>query len=445
MTEATQTATAEKEWAAWAAIDWADQKHAWILLPAGEREPETGEVESTPEAVDAWAAELQQRFAGRPVAVCLEQRRGPLVYMLAKYAHLVLFTVHPTTAAQYRETFAPSGAKDDRNDAASLLDLLLRHRDRLRPLEPDTVETRLIQFLAEERRQMVDLKTAQSNRLKACLKLYFPQILQWFGDVSTPLVGDLLERWPTLEQLQRSHPGTLGKFFREHNCRSQEWIEERVAAIRNAVPATNDQAALRAGVATARGLVGLIEKLRSHIASLDQQLAELAAEHPDGALFRSFPGAGKVLVPRLIAAFGTRRERFDKAYEVQCYSGIAPVTRASGNNHQVHFRWACPKFLRQTFHEYAGHSLVKSPWARAFYDHLRQEEHKNHHAAVRALAYKWIRIIFRCWKDGKPYDERIHLQSLERHGQARVGLSAVSTKFKWNTVAGFQKFSTNNS
>ena len=96
-------------------------------------------MENTPEAVEAWAASLQQRFDGRPIAVCLEQARGALIYMLTKYAHLVLFPVHPTTAARYRETFCTSGAKDDPNDTASLLDLLLRHRERLRQLQPDTV------------------------------------------------------------------------------------------------------------------------------------------------------------------------------------------------------------------------------------------------------------------------------------------------------------------
>ena len=131
---AVAAAPSEPEWAAFAAIDWADQKNFWRLLPAGSRKSEAGELDSTPEAVEVWGANLQQRFGGRPIAVILEQTRGPLVYMLTKYPHLVLFPVHPTTAARYRETFAPSGAKSDPSDTDSLLDLLLRHRERLRPL-----------------------------------------------------------------------------------------------------------------------------------------------------------------------------------------------------------------------------------------------------------------------------------------------------------------------
>ena len=444
MSESLISPTSEPEWAAFAAIDWADQKNFWRLVPAGSQRYEQGELENTPEAVEAWAASLQQRFGGRPVAVCLEQSRGALVYMLTKYAHLVLFPVHPTTAARYRETFCPSGAKADPSDTASLLDLLLRHRERLRRLQPDTVETRLLHFLVEERRRTVDEKTRQSNRLTAYLKLYFPQILHWFDDVTTPLVGDLLERWPTLEQLQRAHPGTLRRFFHEHNCRSEKLNQERIDGIYQAIPATKDPAVLEAGIMATRGLVALLAALRNHIAAFDERIAELVLAHPDGALFASLPGAGPVLVPRLIVAFGTRRDRYASADEMQNYSGIAPVKKASGKTERVHFRLACPKFLRQTFHEFASHSIGQSEWAKAYYEHLRNDEKKTHHAAVRALGFKWIRIIYRCWKDGKPYDEQVYQKSLRRRGSLLGAGLASTTGVGWKTVAGFQKLSENN-
>ncbi len=433
--------SSEREYAAFAAIDWADQKNFWRLCPADSHKEEHGELENTPDAVEVWAASLYDRFGGRPIAICVEQSRGALVYMLIKYPHLVLFPVHPTTAARYRETFCTSGAKDDPSDTASLLDLLMRHRERLRPLEPDTTETRLLQFLVEERRTMVDEKTRQNNRLTGCLKLHFPQLLSWFGDVSSPLVGALLERWPSLEELQRSHPGTLRKFFHEQNCRGEEKIEARIAAIYQAVPATRDAAVCEGARIMARGLVAVIATLRNNIAEFDQRIAEVVATHPETSLFDSLPGAGKALVPRLIVAFGTRRERFAHAAEMQRYSGIAPVTKASGNSRQVFFRRACPKFLRQTFHEFALHSIGRSQWAKVYYLHLRNDEKKGHHAAVRSLAYKWTRIIYRCWKDGKPYDEQLYLQSFSRRGSLLGGALAAATSAGWKSVAGFQKIS----
>jgi transposase len=362
------TAAPEPEWAAFVALDWADQKPYWRLVSAGSQKQEQGELDHTPEAVTAWAADLNVRFEGRPIAVCLEQARGSLVYMLLKFPQLVLFPVNPATAARFREAFRPSGSKDDPSDTGMLLDILLHHRDRLRRLKPDTAQTRLLQRLAEQRRLMVNEKTRQNNRLTACLKLYFPQLLKWFDDPTSPLVGDLLERWPNLEQLQRAHDGTLRKFFHQHNCRSEDRIQERNDAIRQAVPATTDEAVLGAEAMAAHCFIKLIATLRANIAELDEQIAKAFAAHAERALLDGLPGAAAVLSPRLLVAFGTDRERFATADEVERYSGIAPVRVASGQSEWIHFRWACPKFLRQTFHEFAGHSIAKSEWARAYYD-----------------------------------------------------------------------------
>jgi len=441
MSESCTSASSEPEWAAFAAIDWADQKNYWRLQPAGSPQCEHGELDNTPEAVEVWAASLQQRFGGRPIALCMEQSRGALTYMLTKYPHLVVFPIHPTTAARYRETFTPSGAKSDPSDTASLLDLLLRHGERLHPLRPDTPETRLLHFLVEERRRTVNEKTRQSNRLTDCLKLYFPQILDWFDDVTTPLVKELLERWPQLEQLQRAHPGTLRNFFHQHNCRSAELVESRIAAIYPATPATHDPAVREACSLMAGGLLALLASLREHITALDQRIEQLVRRHPDAPLFASLPGAGPVLVPRLIVAFGTHRDRYQSAYQMQCYSGIAPVKEASGKTEWTHVRLACPKFLRQTFQEFAAHSIALCPWAKAYYEHLRQDEKKSHHAAVRALAFKWIRIIFRCWKDSQPYDEATYVQSLRRQGSQLARNLGLPRGAGWRAVAGFQKFS----
>jgi hypothetical protein len=109
------------------------------------------------------------------------------------------------------------------------------------------------------------------------------------------------------------------------------------------------------------------------------------------------------MAPRLLAAMGSGH-RYETTFQMQCATGIAPLQMASGRTKVVQFRRACPKFLRQTFHEWAQHSMKASCWARAYYDQLRAGG-KNDHAALRALAFKWQRILFRCWKDQVPYEE----------------------------------------
>jgi transposase len=397
----------EPEFAALVAIDWANQKHYWCLRVAHAKVVEHGELDNTPEAVEVWMAQLRQRFGGRPLAVALEQRRGALVSMLSKYGELYLYPVHPLTLAKYREAWYPSRAKDDPKDAVLLLEIVCQHRDRLRRLDPDTADMRLLQFQVENRRKLVDQRTAISNQLTDLLKIYYPQILVWFEEVDSALVGDVLRRWPTLEELQKAKTATLEKFFREHNCKTAK-TEERLEKIRRAIPATQDQAVIESSKNLALVHVEQIAILRKAVRELEKAIQELASKQEDWVIFDSLPGAGDVMAPRLMAAFGSRRERFGSAGDVLCFSGIAPVKEASGNSQWVHMRWACPKFLRQSFHEWAACTLPFCAWAKDYYDQQRAKN-KSHHTAVRALAFKWIRILYRCWKDHQPYREEIFL------------------------------------
>ena len=437
----------QPKFAALIGMDWGDKKHAWALQVEGSTQVEQGEILHTPEAIQAWVAELGRRFPGQRLAVALEQSRGPLVFALSKYENLVLFPIHPTSAADYRKIFRPSGAKSDGPDAALHLDMLARHGDRLRPLNPDTVETRTLQLLVEDRRQLVDERTRLSNRLGADLKAYYPQVLQWFEDPYAPVALDFIEPWPTLEELQKAKPATLQRFLKEHQCRDQVKNQERVEAMRKAVVATHDGAVVTAGRAAACAAVRLLRDLGQSIRTYDQQIDKLAKAHPDFAIFDSLPGAGPVLVPRLIAAFGTQPDRYSKADERQQYSGIAPVTEDSGGQHWVHWRWSCPKFLRQTFHEWAAQSILQCDWAAAFYQVQREEKKMSHHAAVRSLAYKWIRIVFRCWKDGKPYDDARYegiLKTRAKSSAGRAQRSPFEMPIQWISCAGFQKLAFKN-
>ena len=70
------------------------------------------------------------------------------------------------------------------------------------------------QFLVEERRKLVQERIRFAQRLTAHLKLYFPQVLGWFGEISSQIAGDFLERWPTLERLQKVKPHHGPTFFR---------------------------------------------------------------------------------------------------------------------------------------------------------------------------------------------------------------------------------------
>jgi transposase len=151
------------------------------------------------------------------------------------------------------------------------------------------------------------------------------------------------------------------------------------------------------------------------LAEYERRIAELLGSHPDRFLFDNLPGAGPALAPRLLTAFGSDRDRFKVAGDLLNLSGIAPVRRASGKKASVHCRRACPKFLRQSFHEFGECSIRYCSWAHACYQAQRTRG-KGHHAAVRAVSFKWIRILFACWKHRTPYDPERYLQALQSRG-----------------------------
>ena len=403
---------------AYIGLDWADERHS-VHLQTPDGTIEHFELEQKPAVLHEWVAQLQQRFAGGKIAVALEQRKGAVIHALLMYDCFVLYPINPKALARYREVFHTSGAKDDPLDSELLLDLVVRHRDKLRAWVPDTVESRKLQALCEQRRKLVNQRVALTNRLTSLLKQYFPQALEWVGDLASVQACDFLTQWPTLGAVQRARPSTIQKFYRAHNCRKAEVIEARLAAIASARALTTDAAVVEPLSLSVQTYATQLRVLIAAIQTFDDRIAEVFAQHTDHDVFTSFPGAGEVCAPRLAAAFGTDRSRWDSAAELQAHSGIAPVTERSGKSRWVHHRLACPKFVKQTFHEFADQSIRFSRWARAYYDQQRGRGN-DHHAALRSLAYKWIRILFRCWKDRKPYDEGQYLEALRRRGSPLV-------------------------
>jgi hypothetical protein len=185
------------------------------------------------------------------------------------------------------------------------------------------------------------------------------------------------------------------------------------------VPLTADEGVIMPNALMAQALIAQLRALLEAIEHFDHAIAERAQRHPDYALFDALPGAGPALAPRLLVAFGAQRERYGAAEEMQQYAGIAPVLERSGKQSWVHWRCQCPKFLRQTCVEWATGSIRFSGWARAYYEQQRAKG-ASHQAAVRALAFKWIRIVFRCWQARVAYNESVYIAALQRRGSSLI-------------------------
>jgi transposase len=410
-------------------LDRADRKIDLCQLEGSAAQPRCSTVSTAPEALLACFAALRVQYPTGRIGLCLEQPAANLLTFFASHAPwLEVYPVNPLTLKRFRETFVLSRANDDGKDALYLARLLQSHSDQLRRWQPEDPLTARLRQLVLHRRAVVDERTALTNRLQALLKSYFPQALELCGaELWRPLALDFLQRWPSLQVLRKVRPESLRSFYYLHRSRSQKLMERRIAIVQTAVALSEEPAWIESLSLRVHSVVRQLRTLVTTIAEYDRQIAEVFAEHPDAPIFSSLPGAGPVLAPRLLAAMGTDRDRFASASALQCATAIAPITRQSGGKRSVLTRHQGALFLRQSFHEWTSESIRRSTWAKAFYDQQRSKGSK-HHAAVRAVAFKWQRILFRCWRNRTPYSDATYLAALQRAGSPLFAQLRITRK-----------------
>ena len=306
------------DYAALVALDWGDKTHAFAYQATGRSELQTGQIEASAEALHGWLETMKETHGGRPVALVIEAGRNALLHALVEHPWLEIYPVHPATSARFRTAFTPSGAKDDGPDAAMLLTLLARHRDQLTRLQLDQPATRELAALVSARRSAVDHRTQTTNQLRSVLKGYFPQALELAGeDLASVLALDFLERWPELAAVQKARPATLRAFYAKHNVRSTERIEARIRRVAASRALTSDRAWIGPALRQVALLVALVRVQQTHVEQFDQRIAKVFAAHPRATFFSELPGAGGVLAPRLLVAFGDLLERYPDAASFQ--------------------------------------------------------------------------------------------------------------------------------
>ncbi len=382
-------------------MDWADQKHDIYVIDRNGKGFHQ-QLEHSAESIDAWVGEMLKLAGGRPIAIMLEQSRGALIYSLMFRENVLLYPVNPKQLARYRESY-PGGGKNDPTDAKYLARMLHERITTLKAWQPDDENTRLIAHLSQQRRKIVDGQTKLRQQLKALLKSYFPVVLELFGkQCQLPLLLSVLCRWPDPRQLRRADRRLIRRVLSDHSLRSEQQ-QEIIERVRAAQLLTRDDALITPSAMAVKLLANQIQQAQQTIEEFEAAIDEAMQQHPDAHLFMNLRGAGKALAPRLLCAFGSQRDRWEDAESLASFSGIAPVTFKSGKSRGVYRRFACSKYLRQTFHEFVECARRFCPWSKARYRLLRDRGMK-HHAALRKIARSWIRILFRVWKTRVPFD-----------------------------------------
>lgn len=432
---------------AWIGLDWASRSHVWRMSTPDGRVA-TGEVPNDPHSILEWIGSIETQIPHGAIRILLETKTRPVAHWLAAHPRVDLYVVHPQSLKDYRSSQRSSGAKDDHSDAALLNEYLRKHFDNLEPVRPQDGDYPGLAKLVADRRTVVDTRSGTVAALRTELELSLPEALEWFGSLTTAAAAKFLARWPSLEALRKAPARVLSRVLREDFRWDRDKIRLWHAQLQQLRPAIANQSLLRASGLHVQVLAQRLACLAANVALYDQQIEALASRQRDYALFAGLPGAGKALAPRLMVAFGADRDAWETAQNLQNYTGVAPITKASGRSRVVLARFGCPKFVRQSFVEFARCSVGHSVWAREYFD--RQiGKGMGRHAIYRSLAYKWIRILFRCWREHTLYDEARYLAARQnRLGEPNQQASPTHRKtetgaveIRWKSCGDFKKLS----
>ena len=407
----------------YAGFDWAKDRHQLAVV---DRDGQIVLELSFADTAAGWT-ELREKLGAFPrLGVAIETRCGPAVERLLDLG-LSVYPLNPKAARRYRDRKAPSGGKSDRLDARCFADALRTDGQGWRtllPLDPRTQELRL---LCRDEIGLIAQRTALVNRLQEALHEYYPTALQAFDDWTSPGAWAFVSAFPTPQALLQAGKRRWEKFLHTHKLYRPQTAAGRLELFARADEFANPNPAVTAAKSfLAAALVKQLGVLEKQLNEYRQRITKLFQEHPDHDIFGSLPGAGEKLAPRLLAECGDNRQEFDDHKALQCYAGTAPVSFQSGKMHRVHVRRACNRWLRSAVHLWADQSRHYCAWAQAYY-RQKKEQGLGHAAALRCLGQRWLKILWRIWQDGVPYDESLHLRNQVAHGSWVIALLPEET------------------
>jgi transposase len=387
-------------------IDWAAESHAVCVMDAAGTIAAEFVIEHSADGIAMLIRRLARLGDPGEVPAAIERPDGRLVDLLLEAGHPVV-PVKPNAIRTWRDGEVLSGARSDAGDAAVIAEYLRLRARKLRIAAPYSSETRALRAVVRSRDDLVGMRVAATNQLSALLDAHWPGARAIFADAESPVSLEFLTRYPTPAAAAHLGEKRMTAFCVKHGYSGCRTAAELLTRMRSAPAGTTDEAlteALRDAVLAA---VAVLAALNAPVKNLDRSIAAHLGEHPDGAIFTSLPRSGQINAAQVLAEWGDARQAYENPDSVAALAGVTPVTTQSGKYRGVHFRWACNKRFRVAITTFAGNSRHASPWAAKIYDDARASG-KDHPHAVRILARAWIRVIWRCWIDGVPYDPAQH-------------------------------------
>lgn len=394
-------------------IDWASRAHELCVVDEHGAVVERFGFPHSERGIGTALARLAQLAPPSELPVAIERPDGLLVDRLLEAGHEVV-PIHANAFHAARPRWEGAGAKSDPGDAYRLADLLRTDRHRLRPLRPLDRATRELRALVRLRDDHLKARVAATNQLQALLGQHWPGAAAIFGRLDSEIALDFLERYPTPESTARLGEARLAAFLRRHSYSGRRSPAELLARLRRAPrPACTLDPNVVGELVQAQ--VRLLHTLLASIADLERAIAASLEQHAKAPLLKPLPRVGTISLGQLVAEVGPLLERTSSADEAAALCGAVPITKRSGQQRGVCFRYASNAKARKALTIWADNSRRASPWAERIYRDARARGCRHPHA-VRILARAWLRVIWACWHTNTPYDPA-RRRGRERHLQ----------------------------
>jgi len=408
----------QQQYAHFGGFDWARQEHVVVIV---DRLGGIVYDQALPETAEGWAAFRQAIAPLQPLAIAVETSNGPAVERLLEL-EVAVYPMNPKAAGSYRQRKAPSGVKDDHLDGWSFADALRTDGHGWRKLLPETEATKLLRLLCRDQVALIEQRTALVNALQQCLLEYYPAALEAFDDWTAPSSWAFLEQFPTPELLLKRGKRKWQNFLHTQKLYSPQTAEKRLEIFARADQFVSPSSAVtQAKSFLAQRLAKQLRLLEEQLRQYQEQIEQAFRAHPDHELFDSLPGAGLKTKARLLGEIGTDPQRFADGDALRAYAGSAPVTQQSGQSRRVYLRRACNKPLRQAMHFLADLSRHACDWAQAYYQ-LHRDQGDSHQGALRKLAGRWEKILWKMLQTRQKYDPGKRLADMVRHGSPVIPL-----------------------
>lgn len=414
-------------------FDWARHDHYFVLKDSSGEVLDEGYFPNSAAGFGDFLARLDAHREGRQIALIIEANRGSATSVLSTVGWVTLYPFNPSKTRKLIELDGSGNGngKGDPHDSHLLCDHLTAKHHKLRiETERDEDILCLRELVLAEDEYIAD-QTRFKNRVRAQISQFCPDLEAMVGDkLDIRAYSHYLLKFDPLEPAPADK---VAEHLRENHVRSKRVIAGFVEKHEAVTPLPLGSKLLAVHAEKLRALVRQLHAVQEELEQCQGEIAAYFNELPNADIYRSLPGLGERLAPRMAACFGKDpSNNFASKAEACAYFGQSPVTASSGGHDDrsakkggkrkarrpvkktVSKRRSCNSKARHSAYLWsramACLSEVNAPWQRKYLAKLK-ERGDGSATRYRKLGKKMIAVLYTCLATNQPYSPEVYLKN----------------------------------